>query len=235
MLRPVQTERAVRLGVSRSHLCDLEKGRKSVSPARAAAFAAIPGYSEKQFVRLVQLHCWLRRAIPQGCHWVGGVPVTLMSLALGGVVGGGWASRGGVPWMAERIGIGSVSVRWLLYRQPLSHVSDNGGTKGCCKDKVGLQKILDELPEDASLEDIQFHIYVRQRIQQGWTMWMPVASFLRKTPRAVWQNGSPSNLSRYLLPLYHPGRLGRINRPAERQMEDIQALLQLQVPVQAPK
>ena len=48
-----QTDMAVRLGVSRSHLCDLEKGRKSVSPARAAAFAAILGYSEKQFVRLV--------------------------------------------------------------------------------------------------------------------------------------------------------------------------------------
>lgn len=33
------------------------------------------------------------------------------------------------------------------------------------KDQV--QQILRNLPEDASLEDIQYHIYVRQKIQQG--------------------------------------------------------------------
>jgi predicted transcriptional regulator len=33
------------------------------------------------------------------------------------------------------------------------------------KDQV--QQILQVLPEDASLEDIQYHIYVRQKIQQG--------------------------------------------------------------------
>ena len=33
------------------------------------------------------------------------------------------------------------------------------------KDQV--QQILEELPETASLEDIQYHIYVRQKIQQG--------------------------------------------------------------------
>jgi uracil-DNA glycosylase family 4 len=33
----------------------------------------------------------------------------------------------------------------------------------------------------------------------------------------VWNN-------RYLLPLYHPGRLGRVTRPAEQQMADIQPL-----------
>jgi predicted transcriptional regulator len=33
------------------------------------------------------------------------------------------------------------------------------------KDQV--QQILRLLPEDASLEDIQYHIYVRQKIQQG--------------------------------------------------------------------
>jgi predicted transcriptional regulator len=33
------------------------------------------------------------------------------------------------------------------------------------KDQV--QQILQRLPEDASLEDIQYHIYVRQKIQQG--------------------------------------------------------------------
>lgn len=33
------------------------------------------------------------------------------------------------------------------------------------KDQV--KHILDLLPEDASLEDIQYHIYVRQKIEQG--------------------------------------------------------------------
>jgi len=47
-----QVELARRLGVSRSHLCDLEKGRKTLSPRRAAQFARILGYRETQFVRL---------------------------------------------------------------------------------------------------------------------------------------------------------------------------------------
>lgn len=47
-----QVEFASLLGVSRSHLCDIEKGRKSMSPARAAAFAEKLGYSVEQFVRL---------------------------------------------------------------------------------------------------------------------------------------------------------------------------------------
>jgi predicted transcriptional regulator len=33
--------------------------------------------------------------------------------------------------------------------------------------KEQVQQILQNLPEDASLEDIQYHIYVRQKIQQG--------------------------------------------------------------------
>lgn len=40
------------LGISRSHLCDIEKGRKTVSISRAARFARVLGYSEAQFVRL---------------------------------------------------------------------------------------------------------------------------------------------------------------------------------------
>lgn len=47
-----QAALAQRLGVSKSHLCDIEKGRKSVSPERAARFARELGYSEEQFVRL---------------------------------------------------------------------------------------------------------------------------------------------------------------------------------------
>ena len=33
--------------------------------------------------------------------------------------------------------------------------------------KQQVQAILENLPEDASLEDIQYHIYVRQKIEQG--------------------------------------------------------------------
>jgi len=40
------------LGVSRQHVCDIEKGRKMVSPERAAKFALILGYSKEQFVAL---------------------------------------------------------------------------------------------------------------------------------------------------------------------------------------
>ena len=47
-----QVEFAEQLGISKSHLCDIEKGRKLVSPARAAIFAKILKYSSEQFVRL---------------------------------------------------------------------------------------------------------------------------------------------------------------------------------------
>jgi antitoxin HigA-1 len=43
---------AERLGVSRSHLSDIEHGRRAVSPERAARFAAALGHSQAQFVRL---------------------------------------------------------------------------------------------------------------------------------------------------------------------------------------
>jgi predicted transcriptional regulator len=33
--------------------------------------------------------------------------------------------------------------------------------------KEQVQKILEVLPDDASLEDIQYHIYVRQKVDQG--------------------------------------------------------------------
>ena len=47
-----QSAFAKKLDISRSHLCDLEKGRKSVSAVKAAYYARILGYSEEQFVRL---------------------------------------------------------------------------------------------------------------------------------------------------------------------------------------
>lgn len=46
------SEFAKQLGISRSHLCDIEQGRRSVSPERAARFAHALDQSEAQFVRL---------------------------------------------------------------------------------------------------------------------------------------------------------------------------------------
>ncbi len=43
---------AKRLKISRSHLNDIEKGNKAVSPERAARFAKILGHSEERFVEL---------------------------------------------------------------------------------------------------------------------------------------------------------------------------------------
>ena len=43
---------AKQLRISPSHLCDIEKGRKVVSPERAVRFAAILGRPKQQFVRL---------------------------------------------------------------------------------------------------------------------------------------------------------------------------------------
>ncbi len=45
-----QAEFARRLGVSRAHLCDIEKGRRLVSPERAAKFAGLLGYPEQYWV-----------------------------------------------------------------------------------------------------------------------------------------------------------------------------------------
>ncbi len=40
------------LGVSRAHICDIEKGRRLVALDRAVRWAKTLGYGEKQFVRL---------------------------------------------------------------------------------------------------------------------------------------------------------------------------------------
>ena len=36
---------------------------------------------------------------------------------------------------------------------------------GTAKEEV--RKLLDQLPEDSSYEDIQYHIYVREKVQRG--------------------------------------------------------------------
>ena len=45
-------EFAGQLSVSRQNLCDIEHGRRSVSPARAAEWASVLEHSEAQFGRL---------------------------------------------------------------------------------------------------------------------------------------------------------------------------------------
>ncbi len=47
-----QDECAKKLGVSKPHLCDVEKSRKTVSPERAARWARTLGYPESVLVRL---------------------------------------------------------------------------------------------------------------------------------------------------------------------------------------
>ena len=47
-----QVEFAKSLGVSKAHLCDIEKDRRIVSPARAWAWGKKLGYSPEQFVEL---------------------------------------------------------------------------------------------------------------------------------------------------------------------------------------
>ena len=47
-----QAEFARLLGISKSHLSDIECGRKAISPDRAARFARALELSEAQFVRL---------------------------------------------------------------------------------------------------------------------------------------------------------------------------------------
>ena len=47
-----QVDFAHTLKITKQHLCDIERGRKSVGPKLAAKYANILGYSEEQFIRL---------------------------------------------------------------------------------------------------------------------------------------------------------------------------------------
>ena len=47
-----QVEFSKILNVSRQVLCDIEHGRRIISPKKAAEYANLLGYSKKQFVRL---------------------------------------------------------------------------------------------------------------------------------------------------------------------------------------
>ena len=62
--------------------------------------------------------------------------------------------------------------------------------------KEEVMELLEQLPEDTSLEDIQYHIYVRQKIQKGLDAGGKRRSLLGKKLRGAWPDGSGSNLDR---------------------------------------
>ena len=47
-----QVDFAKKLNITKQHLCDIEHGRKSISPKLASKYAEILGYSKEQFIRL---------------------------------------------------------------------------------------------------------------------------------------------------------------------------------------
>ncbi len=47
-----QKDFAALLGISKQNLCDIEKGRKAVTPSRAALFAQKLGYPPTTFIRI---------------------------------------------------------------------------------------------------------------------------------------------------------------------------------------
>ena len=47
-----QVEMAEKLAVSKQYICDIENGRRIISPKMAAGYAQKLGYAENQFVRL---------------------------------------------------------------------------------------------------------------------------------------------------------------------------------------
>ncbi|OGT49019.1 MAG: hypothetical protein A3E82_08755 [Gammaproteobacteria bacterium RIFCSPHIGHO2_12_FULL_38_11] len=47
-----QVDFAKQLFITKQHLCDIERGRKPISPKLAAKYAEILGYSKAQFIRL---------------------------------------------------------------------------------------------------------------------------------------------------------------------------------------
>jgi len=55
---------AHQLSISRSHLLDIEKGRKGVSPSRAVKFAETLGYPPQQFVALALQDLLQREGFP---------------------------------------------------------------------------------------------------------------------------------------------------------------------------
>src|SRR5271166_6222196 len=51
-------------------------------------------------------------------------------------------------------------------------------------------RLIQALPEDCSIEDIQYHLYVRQKVETVWLLWSPGASFLRSMRSGGLKNGS---------------------------------------------
>ena len=64
--------------------------------------------------------------------------------------------------------------------------------KTTAKDDV--RALLEKLPDDASLNDIQYHIYVRQKIERGLEAIRKETSSRTKRSRSGWPDGSRSSL-----------------------------------------
>lgn len=62
--------------------------------------------------------------------------------------------------------------------------------------KQEVRDLLEQLPENASLEDIRYHIYVRQKTQKGWMLKPTGGSSPRPRSSAGWLDGSGSSLGR---------------------------------------
>jgi antitoxin HigA-1 len=63
-----QAELASRLGITRAHLCDVEKDRRTVGPARAAQWAKEMGYPPALFVELALQTTLMRDNLPYRVH-----------------------------------------------------------------------------------------------------------------------------------------------------------------------
>ena len=69
-----------------------------------------------------------------------------------------WRGPDGPPWCERQALLGNARFGYRTLETPEVVVQTA---------KQEVQELLQELPEDATLEDIQYHIYVKQKIAQG--------------------------------------------------------------------
>jgi len=63
-----QVEFAKMLGIPKQNLCDIEKGRRFISPNLAAKFANKLGYSQKQYIRIALQDLLIRHGLNYEVH-----------------------------------------------------------------------------------------------------------------------------------------------------------------------
>ena len=62
--------------------------------------------------------------------------------------------------------------------------------------KQEVRELLDTLPDDSSLEDIQYHLYVRQKVQRGIQDISEAELILNMRSRSGWKNGAKNKMGR---------------------------------------